>query len=228
MALESLFVKNRGVLVDLVDVTRKLRQLPKLELGIPTVALVGAPNVGKSSLVQAISSGRPEVCNYPFTTRSIKMGHFYVEARRYQVTDTPGLLNRPEDEKNALELLTMATLRYLPTSVVFVLDATEECGTSLEDQFAIRAQLKDMFASKQWIDVFSKADLLQEAILEAQGGASCHENESPNDKFPNQVLAMQHLRDSVKLSTVSQEGMDLFKERLIQLITTAPSTDGPF
>ena len=44
------------------------------------VALVGAPNVGKSSLVQVLSSGEPEVCDYPFTTRSIKMGHFYVDS----------------------------------------------------------------------------------------------------------------------------------------------------
>ena len=50
------------------------------------VALVGAPNVGKSSLVQLLSSGLPEVQNYPFTTRSIKMGHFYVDSRRHQVT----------------------------------------------------------------------------------------------------------------------------------------------
>ena len=52
---------------------------------MPQVALVGAPNVGKSSLVQALSSGLPEVCDYPFTTRSVKMGHFYVDGRRHQV-----------------------------------------------------------------------------------------------------------------------------------------------
>lgn len=60
------------------------------------VALVGAPNVGKSSLVQLLSSGLPEVQNYPFTTRSIKMGHFYVAGRRHQVTgdnaSVPGCL----------------------------------------------------------------------------------------------------------------------------------------
>ena len=54
------------------------------------VALVGAPNVGKSSLVQLLSSGLPEVQNYPFTTRSIKMGHFYVAGRRHQVTGVSG------------------------------------------------------------------------------------------------------------------------------------------
>ena len=49
------------------------------------VALVGAPNVGKSSLVQVLSSGEPEVCDYPFTTRTIHMGHFYVDEQRHQV-----------------------------------------------------------------------------------------------------------------------------------------------
>lgn len=34
---------------------------------------------------QVLSSGIPEVCNYPFTTRSIKMGHFYLDGRKHQV-----------------------------------------------------------------------------------------------------------------------------------------------
>ena len=46
---------------------------------------MGAPNVGKSSLVQALSSGVPEICNYPFTTRTIHMGHFFVDGNRHQV-----------------------------------------------------------------------------------------------------------------------------------------------
>jgi ribosome-binding ATPase YchF (GTP1/OBG family) len=53
------------------------------------VALVGAPNVGKSSLVQLLSSGAPEVCDYPFTTRSIAMGHFFVGGRRHQARRRP-------------------------------------------------------------------------------------------------------------------------------------------
>lgn len=50
------------------------------------LALVGAPNVGKSSLVQLLSSGLPEICNYPFTTRTVKMGHFYVDRVKHQVS----------------------------------------------------------------------------------------------------------------------------------------------
>ncbi len=48
---------------------KKLRSLPLVDVDLPTIALVGAPNVGKSSLVKVLSTGMPEVCNYPFTTR---------------------------------------------------------------------------------------------------------------------------------------------------------------
>lgn len=153
---------------------------------------MGAPNVGKSSLVQLLSSGLPEVQNYPFTTRSIKMGHFYVVGRRHQVTggswqgcerprrecvlhdctavtclvsrsschtsttpalaagfqtvprfcpsttDTPGLLNRAEEDRNAMERLTLACLQHLPTAVLFVVDLTGECGTTVANQWHIR------------------------------------------------------------------------------------------
>jgi nucleolar GTP-binding protein len=39
---------------------------------------VGCPNVGKSSIVRAVSSGTPEVNNYPFTTRGMTLGHVEV------------------------------------------------------------------------------------------------------------------------------------------------------
>jgi nucleolar GTP-binding protein len=45
----------------LLQVSRSLRALPYVEPTLPTLALVGAPNVGKSSLVRLLSSGVPEV-----------------------------------------------------------------------------------------------------------------------------------------------------------------------
>lgn len=159
-SVEKLYLKSGACVDELKLVAQKLRRLPVVDPALPVVALVGAPNVGKSSLVNVLSSGVPEVCDYPFTTRSIKMGHFYVNGQRHQVTDTPGLLKRPLSERNAMERLTLACLNHLPSSILFVLDLTAQCGTSVQDQLAIRQSLRESFSDKLWLDIISKSDLL--------------------------------------------------------------------
>ena len=62
-----------------------LRRRYTSEQGEPVLVLVGMPNVGKSSLVTATSTGTPEINMYPFTTRSLKMGHVITPGHRYQV-----------------------------------------------------------------------------------------------------------------------------------------------
>jgi nucleolar GTP-binding protein len=73
---------------------------------------IGSPNVGKSSIIRAISSGTPEVNNYPFTTRGMTLGHMTDPhtGARYQVMDSPGLLDRSDDLRNEMELLTIGSL----------------------------------------------------------------------------------------------------------------------
>jgi nucleolar GTP-binding protein len=53
--------------------------------------------VSKFALSNATWYRYAEVQNYPFTTRGIKMGHFFINEKRHVVTDTPGLLWRPDE-----------------------------------------------------------------------------------------------------------------------------------
>ena len=66
-------LQEGSVIEELMQIQRQLRGIPIVNLQVPTVVLVGAPNVGKSSIVRVLSSGTPEVNNYPFTTRGMTL-----------------------------------------------------------------------------------------------------------------------------------------------------------
>lgn len=63
-----------------------------------------------------------------------------------------------------------AYLHALPCQM----DLTEECGTSVADQWAIRAELAQRFPNKPWLDIFSKSDVLQGVL---QDGAELRDRE---------------------------------------------------
>lgn len=162
-AVEGAFTGGSGALLGLIATAQTLRKLPKVDDECPVAVLVGMPNVGKSSIVTATSTGTPEINSYPFTTRGLKLGHVgaYGAPDRYQLMDTPGVLSRSEEERNAMEGLTLAAVQLLPSAVVFVMDLSGTCGEQSAPrlQLKVREQIRAAFPLRPWIDVRSKADL---------------------------------------------------------------------
>ena len=136
-----------------------LKQLPSIDPKIPTIVIAGYPNVGKSQLTERISSARPVIAHYPFTTKGIQVGHFISGWRTYQVIDTPGLLDRELEERNAIELQAILALKYLADIIVFIFDPSETCGYSMERQEALLVSVRKNFPDIPLIEVENKSDL---------------------------------------------------------------------
>ena len=130
---------------------------------VPTVVIAGYPNVGKSSLLRLLSSAKPKIAQYPFTTKQIHVGHIerkekYVK-KQYQIIDTPGLLDRPLSERNNIEKQAIAALTHLADLIVFISDPSETCGYSLKDQLSMLSQIKEIFSDVPFIVVENKVDI---------------------------------------------------------------------
>lgn len=166
---------------------RELKRLPTIEWEMPTVVVAGYPNVGKSSLVRKVSTGTPEVANYPFTTKGIVVGHYERDFVKHQIVDTPGLLDRDLDERNAIELQAVHALRHLAQVIVFLLDPSEHCGYSIDAQLKLLADTRKTFPDIPFVVAESKADLkttgVGEIAFSAETGAGI-----------DQLMALVHAR----------------------------------
>ena len=138
-----------------------LRKLPSIDPHEPCIVVAGSPNVGKSALISALSSGEPQVASYPFTTKQIHLGHFTHRRRVYQMVDTPGLLDRPMGERNQIELQAIAALEHSGDALVFLLDRTEQSTTPIDEQENLLSEVKGLISERPIFVVTSKADLME-------------------------------------------------------------------
>jgi nucleolar GTP-binding protein len=142
----------------LKEARKRLREMPTIDPQAPTIIIAGYPNVGKSSFLAGITGARPKIARYPFTTKGVSLGHFTRDHKRYQVLDTPGLLDRPLEEKNTIERQTIAALSHLPGVVLFILDPSEHCGYPLEAQLHL-AETIAAWIQRPMLVAANKADL---------------------------------------------------------------------
>lgn len=142
-----------------------LRTLPEVRPEEPTIVVAGMPNVGKSSFVNSATRATIEIAEYPFTSRRPALGHVERDHVRYQLLDTPGLLDRPAAERNDVEVQAVSAIVHLADCVLVLLDASGTCGYPLDDQLELRDEVCAM-VSVPCITVCNKADLSTEVDAE--------------------------------------------------------------
>ncbi|NEG54956.1 GTPase ObgE [Bifidobacterium platyrrhinorum] len=119
-----------------------------LELkSIADVALVGFPSAGKSSLIAAMSSAKPKIADYPFTTLVPNLGVVVAGDRRYTIADVPGLIPGASQGKG----LGLEFLRHIERTeiIAHVIDcATLEDGRDpMSDYEALEYELAEYAGS---------------------------------------------------------------------------------
>jgi nucleolar GTP-binding protein len=167
-----------------------LRKLPDVDVDAPTIVVAGYPNTGKSSFVALATKARPEVATYPFTTKGISIGHFTRDNIRYQVIDTPGLLDRPMSDRNDIELQAITALKHLGSVLLYLVDASETCGYTVDDQKRLYEEIRQQFDLPMFA-VSNKSDLPEFQELDFV---------------------------DMEMSTVTSEGMEEVVDNLVEMI----------
>jgi nucleolar GTP-binding protein len=138
----------------------EFRKVPDFDDNMLTLVIAGFPNVGKSQFLSKVSSAQPEVAVYPFTTKGIEVGIHKQGWRRYQIIDTPGLLDRELENRNRIEMQAITALKHLANVILFILDPSETCGYHLEGQLRLLEAVRTLFPGVPILVVENKVDVL--------------------------------------------------------------------
>jgi len=154
----TLMKRQAASLAYLEQVRQHMSRLPAIDPGTRTLLVCGYPNVGKSSFVNSVTRADVDVQPYAFTTKALYVGHCDHRYLRWQVIDTPGILDRPLEARNTIEMQAVTALAHLRAAVLYVLDPSGDCGHSLAEQAALFHSIKPLFAGKPLLVVANKAD----------------------------------------------------------------------
>ena len=128
------------------------------------VGLVGFPNAGKSTLLAALTSAKPKIADYEFTTLKPNLGIVdYRDYRSFVMADIPGIIEGAAEGKG----LGHYFLRHIERNsiLLFVIPSdTKELKVEFEILFNELKKYNPELLDKQYMVVLSKADLLDDEL----------------------------------------------------------------
>jgi nucleolar GTP-binding protein len=159
-----------------------------------------------------------EVQPYAFTTKALYVGHMDHRFLRWQVVDTPGILDRPIEERNTIEMQAITALAHLQCCVLYFLDISETCGYPIDQQLKLFQSIYPLFTNKQVIIVANKIDVVSYESL----------SKETRDKIEN--MAKLAKAEVIPMSNVSEENIGQLKitacDRLLEARVDAKLSQG--
>ena len=169
---------------------------------IADIGIVGLPNAGKSSLLASITSAKPKIANYKFTTINPNLGVAKYDNKEVTLADIPGLI---ENAHNGVGL-GIKFLKHIERckTLLHLIDANE---LNLEKSYRqVRKELgkySKKLLDKEEIIVFNKIDLLKEEEI----------NEKKK-KFTSKLK-----KDIFMISTLDKKLLSKFKSKIIKYVS---------
>ena len=132
------------------------------------VGLVGFPNAGKSTLLSAVSSARPKIANYPFTTLEPSLGIVeYHDHKSFVMADIPGIIEGASEGKG----LGLRFLRHIERNslLLFMVPGdTDDIKREYEILLNELTNFNPEMLDKHRVLAVTKSDLLDEELIEMQ------------------------------------------------------------
>lgn len=201
----TLMKRQDSTLKYLEQVRQHLSRLPSIDPNTRTLLLCGYPNVGKSSFMNKLTRADVEVQPYAFTTKSLFVGHTDYQYSRWQVIDTPGILDHPLEDRNTIEMQSITALAHIRAAIIYFFDVSETCGYSLKEQATLFENIKPLFANKPLILAANKIDVIKPEQLSEENRNLLQRLEKENSL---KIIPMSTLTDdgvmAVKTSACEQ------------------------
>ncbi len=131
------------------------------------VGLVGFPNAGKSTLLSALSSAKPKIADYPFTTMEPSLGIVeYRDGRSFVMADIPGIIEGASEGKG----LGLRFLRHIERNAVLLFMIPADSNDIIHDYEVLRRELREFnpeLSDKSSVLAITKSDLLDDELRDA-------------------------------------------------------------
>ena len=129
------------------------------------VGLVGLPNAGKSTLLSALSSARPKIANYPFTTLEPSLGIVaYRDQKSFVMADIPGIIEGASEGKGR----GLRFLRHIERNSLLLFMVPGETDDIKREYEILLAELSNFnpeLLEKHRVLAITKSDLLDDELI---------------------------------------------------------------
>ena len=130
------------------------------------VGLVGFPNAGKSTLLSAVSSARPKIANYPFTTMEPSLGIVpYHDNKSFVMADIPGIIEGASEGKG----LGLRFLRHIERNSMLLFMVPGDTDDIKKEYEILLNELKKFnpeMLDKHRVLAITKCDLLDDELID--------------------------------------------------------------